>query len=319
MKIPPYQLLYFFLLPLSLFPKLSFSFIIPPYPLLNISRQDSSSSIMALGNIDEGATKVGFIGFGTIASAIANGILLNSPKTKIAISERSISKSKALKEKFPDVVTVYKDNSKIVEESDVIYLCVLPQQAQTVLQELKFDKSRHQLISLVSTATLEDLSRDSQLPDSNVAKFICLPAIARLQGVALYCSSKPPDDDALFIPGKILYCKDEDQLSASMITTCTMGPFYGLLRQQREWLIQKGGLSKGDASNLVIQQHIAMLQDALKDDDATILDDLIQEQTPGGLNEQSLANWEKLGGLSSYNRVMDSVLERIQGESDGSL
>ena len=154
-----------------------------------------------------------------------------------------------------------------------------------------------------------------------MARLICLPAIATHHGVALYCSSRPPTDDTLdLIPGDVLYCKTEDQLSASMITTCTMGPFYGLLREQREWLVRRGGLSKKDASNLVVQQHIAMLQDALKTGgDESILDDLIEEQTPGGLNEQALANWQQLGGLESYGHILDAVLARLKGESDGTI
>jgi len=172
-----------------------------------------------------------------------------------------------------------------------------------------------------STATLEELARDSKLPSSNVARLICLPAIANHFGVALYCSSQPPNDNDLdLIPGNVLYCKTEDQLNASMITTCTMGPFYGLLRQQRDWLMHRGGLSQKDASGLVVQQHIAMLQDALKTGgDEKILDDLIEEQTPGGLNEQSLANWQQLGGLDSYSQILDAVLARLKGESDGSI
>lgn len=268
--------------------------------------------------------KVGFVGFGTIASSIAQGLLDERSKVTIEsliVSERSVSKSTALKEKFPDLVKVYKDTNMIVKESDVIFLCVLPQQAQKVLQGLNFDTSKHKVISLVSTATLKELARDSKLPSSNVARLICLPAIAKHSGVALYCSSQPPTDNTLdLIPGNVLYCKTEDQLSASMITTCTMGPFYGLLRQQRDWLIYRGGLSQKDASDLVIQQHIAMLQDALKTGgDEKILDELIEEQTPGGLNEQALANWQQLGGLDSYNQILDAILARLKGESDGSI
>ena len=47
------------------------------------------------------------------------------------------------------------------------------------------------------------------------------------------------------------------------------------------------------------------------DSSARIIDDLIAEQTPGGLNEQALQNWEQLDGLDSFEQVMDAILSRI--------
>lgn len=100
--------------------------------------------------------KIGFLGFGTIASSIAQGLLDDRSKVKmesLIVSERSVSKSSALKEKFPDVVNVYQDINMIVKDSDILFLCVLPQQAEKVLNGLNFDASRHKLISLVVCAS----------------------------------------------------------------------------------------------------------------------------------------------------------------------
>lgn len=100
-----------------------------------------------------------------------------------------------------------------------------------------------------------------------------------------------------------------------------MGTFYGTLRRNRDWMIERGGLSKLDASNLVIRQYEAILHDAAArgGEDADILDELIAEQTPGGLNEQGLRNLDTLGAVAAYDKVMDATLSRIKGDSDGSL
>lgn len=107
-----------------------------------------------------------------------------------------------------------------------------------------------------------------------------------------------------------------------MISTVYMGPLYGTMRRNRDWLMDRGGLSLQDASRLVIQQYSGMIQDAVQgadDGNEAILDELIAEQTRGGLNEQALTNLNKLGAVEAYDRVMDSILSRIQGKSDGSL
>jgi ornithine cyclodeaminase/alanine dehydrogenase-like protein (mu-crystallin family) len=102
------------------------------------------------------ACKVGFIGCGTIAAAIATGLATvddddnEEPLVQsMAISRRSQTKSDALKERFPDLVTVHEDNQEILDQADIIFITVLPQQASEVLQSLKFDLERHHLVSLV--------------------------------------------------------------------------------------------------------------------------------------------------------------------------
>ena len=151
---------------------------------------------------------------------------------------------------------------------------------------------------------------------------ICLPSIARHQGVCLHCCPTPnPFLESLFdSTGGVVTLKTEQELEASMMTTCVMGPIYGMMRQGRDWLIKHTDLSQEEASYLVVKQYVGAVLDAERDcDKAERIDDLIKEQTPGGLNEQSLANLEQLGGLEVQTKVMDAILSRIRGETDGSV
>ena len=94
---------------------------------------------------------LGFIGCGTIASSIATGLLTQTkiPISSVVISRRSESKSSALVQKFgDDIVTISDDNQSIVDNSDIIFLCVLPQQEEEVLSQLQISKEKT-LISLV--------------------------------------------------------------------------------------------------------------------------------------------------------------------------
>ncbi|CAB9515813.1 NADP oxidoreductase coenzyme F420-dependent [Seminavis robusta] len=304
-----------------------YSFIIRSAPFLprSFAQQSSSSTQLLLAAATSEPVKVGFVGCGTIAAAIATGLATQDTVAidSISVSRRSKSKSQQLKESFPDLVKVYDDNQAILNQSDIIFLCVLPNLATQVLQDLEFDDSRHTLVSLVSTAKIDDLIYYSQLDKSRVAKMICLPAVARHQGVCLLCSPVPnPALEALFeAVGGVLALETEEELNVAMVTTCVMGPIYGVMAQSRDWLTQNcPSLSKSDASYLVAKQYQGAIQDAVIDcKDANRLDDLIEEQTPGGLNAQALKNWKTLGALGSYDKVMDAVLMRIEGKSDGSL
>lgn len=107
---------------------------------------------------DSPQVSIGFLGCGTIASAIATGLATQTTSpvsiSSIAVTKRSESKSTRLLESFPDLVTVFDNgmnggNQNVVDSSDIVFLCVLPQQVDEVLKGLTFDSNRHTLVSLM--------------------------------------------------------------------------------------------------------------------------------------------------------------------------
>ena len=185
--------------------------------------------------------------------------------------------------------------------------------------------------------------KDSKLDLSRVAKMICLPSITKHKGVALLCCGDDGTNTSIekgacrntrsFLSnlfgrmGGVVCLDTEADLEACMVTTCTMGPLYGTMKNQRDWLLRKtDSLSKADATFLVIQQFAGAVSDAasaLQDQEVleSKLEALIAEQTPGGLNEQALKNYGTvLGGFESVqDPVMDAILSRIRGDTDGSI
>lgn len=271
------------------------------------------------------AVTLGFIGFGTIAEAIANGLLIQTehPIDKVYISRRSESKSAALASKFSEKVVVCDDNQEIVDGCDTLFLCVLPDQEEEVLKSLQISHDTT-LISLVSTSKLNALIQNSGLPAEKVYKMICLPAVAELEGTPLLVPRANSDLHGLLSTlggGTCIQCENEDMMEVIMVTTCSMGPVYGLMRTNRDFLIKKG-VSIKDANNVVARQYFAITKDALarsEVDSEDSLDKLISEQTPGGLNEQTLRNLEGVGFLKSYEESLEAILGRIQGQTDGSM
>ena len=99
----------------------------------------------------------------------------------------------------------------------------------------------------------------------------------------------------------------EHDLEACMVTTCTMGPLYGVMQKQRDWLVANTAqLHPTEATKLVVQQFLGSILDAshklqetnnapttnqTKNDDGNTDGDhenavdlfqvLIDEQTPG--------------------------------------
>ena len=293
----------------------------------------SKSLLPAMSDEDtqaEAPLTVGFIGCGTIAAAIATGLATQSSVSigSICVSRRSESKSSALVAQHPNLVTVHDDNQDIVDRCELIFVCVLPQQMSEILQSLRFDSKRHTIVSLVSTSTLAGLADDTSLPSQQIYKCICLPAVSQHEGV---CLVTPKSNDGKLLPlfeslGGVIEATDEAQMSVMMVPSGLMGSLYGMMKQSRDWLLRNAGgdgagaMSKSDASYLVGRMFWGMVQDAerrCREDDA--FEELIAEQTPGGLNEQALRNWQHMGALDDLDRVQDALLERITGKGDGSI
>ena len=121
---------------------------------------------------------------------------------------------------------------------------------------------------------MEDLIGRTGLRRDSVYKLICLPPISRRGGCALLQPAPAPspasstlddngsdddddDDDEESIDdnssgsggasnnvvrsilgalGGYVECRDDDVMEAMMVTTCMMGPMYGVMRTNRDWL-----------------------------------------------------------------------------------
>ena len=267
---------------------------------------------------------IGFLGCGTIAAAVATGIARQTriKIDRISVSRRSRQKSDALSKAFPNLITVHDDNQEVVDRSEIIFVCVLPEQANEVVRDLEFrpQGQQHTLVSIVATANLDDLSHHSGVPLSNIVKMICTPSVAQHEGA---CLVYPRQDSNLSILPELLQaiggcvqCDTKEQMTTLMSSMCVMGPVYGILKTHRDWMVSRG-IDKKDASYLVGKQYQAIVKDVERQcSEPGRLEELIEEQTPGGINKEALENLDSLGGLDAYASVMDSIANRIDGTSN---
>ena len=105
--------------------------------------------------------KLGFIGTGKIASSVITGICGSSIKySKIFISSRNNKIAKGLKKKFKKI-SIEKDNQKIVDNSNWVFLAVTPTVGEKIIKKLKF-KSNQTVVSFISTIKKIVIEKDNQ-------------------------------------------------------------------------------------------------------------------------------------------------------------
>ena len=132
--------------------------------------------------------KIGFIGTGKIASSVITGICISSIKySKIFISYRNNKIAKKLKKKFKRI-HIEKDNQKIVDNSNWVFLAVTPSVGEKILKNLQF-KSSQTIVSFISTITIPELKKMIKVK-ADIVRAIPLPPISLKEGPIPIC---PPN------------------------------------------------------------------------------------------------------------------------------
>ncbi len=247
--------------------------------------------------------KLGFIGTGNIVSDVIFGISKSKIKyKKIIISPRNKKKALYLKKYFKRVI-IAKDNQEVINKADWIFLGILPKVGEEILPKLKF-RNKHVIVSFMSTTNYPKLKKLIKTK-SIIIRAIPMPPIRLGKGpVAIF----PPNKKVRNFFNKIgttIEIKNEKLSKNFWAISGTMASFYELLNVLSKWLIRKK-TNKLDAQKYVTSLYSALAELALLNSSKP-LKDLVNEQTPGGLNWQGVNELRKLG----YYRLLEKSLKKI--------
>ena len=246
---------------------------------------------------------LGFIGTGNIVSDVITGIFKSKFSfKKIIISPRNKKKANYLKKKFKRIM-IAKDNQAVIDLSDWIFLGVLPRVGENILPKLKFKKNQT-VVSFMSTTNYSKLKRLIG-KKANIVRAIPMPPIRLCKGpVAIFPPNKKIKNFFNNI-GTTIEIKNEKLSKNFWAISGTMASFYELLNVLSNWLI-KNKTNKLDAQKYVTSLYSALAELALLNSSKP-LKNLVNEQTPGGLNWQGVNELRKLG----YYRLLEKLLKKI--------
>jgi pyrroline-5-carboxylate reductase len=254
--------------------------------------------------------KLGFIGVGTIAAAIVDGLCSAEPTTPIILSPRNAETAAALAARHPHV-EVAESNQAVLDRSDMVMLAVWPQIADEVLRALHF-RPDHHVVSLIATVTLDHL-RSMTAPAAKITRAVPLPAVARRQGpTAIFAV----DDDvkALFDRlGSAVVIDDEGAFDVFTAATAVMASYFAFADTVASWMEREGVAA--DTSRAYVGQMFEGLAHAGSDKGFSELAD--EHQTRGGLNEQVVRSITRDGRFTALDHALDAILARLRGTGAG--
>lgn len=236
---------------------------------------------------------------------------------KVVLSPRGRQNSQILYQEYNDKALFVADsNQDVVNQSDWVFIGVLPDQAEDVLGELRF-KASQTVVSMISTATHQDLARlCAPVKTENIIRVVPLPAVKHLNGTTLVF---PPHEQVrkfFDYLGTSIPVEDTNVLHKLQSTTALMGDMYQRMHTVQTWLVNKG-VPKQTACQCVVGIFHTVIADSRiackASSDAFI--QLVNEQTPGGMNEQVIREQKEAGSYKNLIASLDSIEQRFSGAS----
>ena len=256
--------------------------------------------------------KLGFIGTGAISDAVVRGLASSDyPVSEFIVSRRSDAVSRKLAADFENV-RICDDNQAIIDQSDMIFLAVLPQIARDVLEPLDVPDDK-KLVSLIATIPIAELKSwlgtnaqyDRAIPLPSVEHHACVTAIY------------PGSDDVMALFDKLggsVAAKTIDAFDGYAAGSALMGTYFTVLESAADWMVKQGS-DAADARRYLAALFSGLAQNTAKSPDKSFAELVDGHSTPGGLNEQVAKTFVRENGASALHTALDEVFARIKAAS----
>lgn len=256
--------------------------------------------------------KIGFIGFGNMASAICEG-LIKSGFNNNDIYASSLHYDKLIQRTNKYHINPLKDNNSVAKTCDVIILGVKPFQMEQVINEISDNLNNQLIISIAASFTFNSLIK---LFNKDVNLVVTIPStpIASLEGITI-CDQKTSltktqleTFTSLFSKMGLVEFVSEDKLDiASTLSGC--GPaFISMVIESLSDAGVKHGLTYEESFRLVSKMVLGSAKKCLetKTHPAILKNEVC---SPKGTTIKGVAKLEELGVRNAFIKAIDEIIK----------
>jgi pyrroline-5-carboxylate reductase len=248
--------------------------------------------------------KLGLIGAGNMASALARGI--GEP---VVVHDIDEAKARALAQELGGEAVA--SNGDVAERSDVLVLCHKPKQLDEVAADV--GGRAQAVVSILAATTTEQVAE--AYPGAAVYRFIPNIPTEVKRGVLAYVpgplSDQGPEDEILELMGRtgtVIRLDDEPLIEPAMALMACGPGFMALVAEQFAAAGAAHGLDPGDAMRMVVETMGGTADYLARHDyDGPALRTRVA--TPGGTTEKGLIALEEHGLGDVTRAAVDAVVE----------
>ena len=247
--------------------------------------------------------KLGFIGTGTIATSVIEGLLKSKVKIgQINITTRTKKNSLKLRKKSKKI-KVYSENQDIIDKSSIIFVGLLPKVAIKELKICQFKKSQV-IVSFVSTLNIKNL------------KTLCSPAKVIIKAAPLPMASDGLSPTIIFpnhkliknlfeLIGSVVVAKNENQNNHLWVMSSFMATYASIINSLKKYLL-KNKVNNED-TNKYLNIFLTGMLFEFNHHNFDLNKSIKSLQTKGGINEELLKRLQK----DKFFRKMEMNLNKI--------
>ena len=252
--------------------------------------------------------KIGFIGTGTIATSMVEGLMKSKlPVEQITVSPRNAEYAARLA-KLYEKVTIGKDNQDVIDQSDDVFICLRSEIAEEELKKLDFSKTE-MVVSVIAMATASQLEK---WIGKKVYRAVPLPFVEQAKSVTAIYPDHPKLKEIFNAMGGAIAVKDENQFAVMMTAGSLMGVYFNIVETANQWL-QKNGLDESQSAPFLASMY-GNLADVARQaimPDFTALE--AEYSTKKGTNELVSLYFTDHGGKEALTGGLDEAFKRIKG------
>ncbi len=252
--------------------------------------------------------RLGFVGTGELSTALIRGLVrCRGDRISVLVSPRSRQRSVALAVDLAQV-ELAASNQAAVDGSDFVFVAVLPQQADDVLDGLAFRPS-HTVVSLVAGLDFPRL-REAVAPASRVHRMVVLPTVARRAGPVLHYPESDELDGLFAGMGTPVRPRNPAELAAFGYAGGLMSSFFRMARSAAAWM-EAEGVPPEAARDYLFSMFAALSETGLETPVDALPELTARFETPGGINERCRGFLESEDWFSVYARGLDAMKDHL--------
>jgi pyrroline-5-carboxylate reductase len=259
---------------------------------------------------------IGIIGGGNLGKSLANGLVnyANYKAADISIYRRN---EKHLNELAENGFNTPISNVDLAKNNDVIFIAVLPQQVDKVLEEIAPHITANKLIvSLVTSVQLTKL-KSKLNGHSNIVRAMPNTAISLGQSMTCICAEKGQDEGLMFVTtifnqlGKAIVINENQMTSATALCACGTAFFLRAIR---------AAMQGGTEIDFHAEEALLMAAQTAKGAAMLLLengshpeDEIDKVTSPRGCTIAGLNNMEHSGFSSAFIKGITTSAEKAKG------
>jgi pyrroline-5-carboxylate reductase len=261
---------------------------------------------------NEPKPRVGFLGVGTIAEALVLGMCAGGEhRADFVLSPRNAQISRSLADRY-SFVTVAEDNQGVVDGSDIVFLAIRPQVAESVIAPLRF-RAEQTVVSLIGTFSTEKVSHLVGHV-RQICRAIPMPAVAKRKGVLTLYQMTAETLRLMEGLGRVIQVEQESDLEALWAATSLMGSYFGFMGSVVEWVVAQG-VPESEARVFVAEVFEPLAAVAVEHPERSFSVLAREYSTLGGLNEQAHRELKAAEWLGLVQEALDLIHARILGKA----